>query len=80
MKKIELKDIISVSKIENEYDYDIEIVVKNPVFPWMTNSVVFTKDALFEIKAEFEEISKNDFYSGAQHERVVKKFIDTPLP
>lgn len=67
MKKIELEDIISISKIDNEYDYDIEVVVKNTVFPCMTNSIIFSKDALFEIKAELEEINKNDLYSGAQH-------------
>lgn len=71
MKKIEKNSIYQVRKIVNDKnDIDIEVSFH------FDESIIFTRYALMKIKIDFEEILKDDFYSGEQDKRLLKNIID----
>jgi hypothetical protein len=70
---IEEKDIVSVKKVENEnYDGKTDINKFDIIVEMGNMNLIFSNKALLKIKLEFEEILKNDFYSGDQDKRLYK--------
>lgn len=79
MKKIEREDILSISKVvNNDLDLEFKIELKGRMFG--TNTITFSAEAFIKMKNIIEEILKQDAYSGQAQDRMVEKFLKTPMP
>lgn len=79
MRKIERDDIVGVSKVVNDsLDLEFELEVKSKFFGH--NKIRFTAEAFLKMRDIIETLLKDDFYSGKAQDRMVEKFLKTPIP
>jgi hypothetical protein len=79
MKKIKEKDVFEVSKVIIDKDELVfELKLRNKFFGKRT--IRLSEGAYIKMKEMIDNLIKEDFYSSKYQDRLVDKFLKTPIP